>query len=468
MDDQSADLTTATVTDDAPVSEADGSAPASSALTDEHHDWASSFCGINTKASDAGGSSDSGGGLLSGIADAAASLAGSVSGVVDTVVADATNTVTQAVDSASDAALRTEGVLGNEVKVAAQAEDRLVASVASAAGKVEKAVKDAGSLGVLADRTVQGVIDADASGARALLDEAPLPDSVKQVGDDVVTFEKGVAEGGYSAAKGMLTGAEAAVSLIDGKDLVDGVVGLSLATAGSSAGDGMLKEVEGDLATDMGAVDFTAKMLNPVGQVELGAQVVGGYQQAAAAGQGLEYIGKGVGVAAVTVLTVALGGEGGKPGEPPPGGGDPPGGGNPPGGGDPPGGGGKGGGGDPPGGGDDPPSDDGDPPQPKKRLSAKELRAKQQAEAAARKSGKPPAEDPQPDEKKQDHPEVGQKKVPLDVALDAAGIEMEPGERDRFGEWVIEEHGPGPHEHYDLSPESLEQLRRDVADFRGQ
>ena len=90
MDDQSADLTTATATADAPASAADGPAPASSALTDDHHDWVSAFTGIDTRAASSGGpaaasaSSDdaSGGGFFSGIANAVSDAASGVRGAV--------------------------------------------------------------------------------------------------------------------------------------------------------------------------------------------------------------------------------------------------------------------------------------------------------------------------------------------------------------------------------------------------
>jgi hypothetical protein len=105
---------------------------------------------------------------------------------------------------------------------------------------------------------------------------------------------------------------------------------------------------------------------------------------------------------------------------------------------------------------------------PRKKERAKDRRAKNRARTKAAKEGDPPADDLDPEnEGLHDGPEP--RKVPLDQALDNAGIRMDPEERDRFGEWIIEKHGTGgQHRHYGLSRSEVERLRNDVADFRGQ
>jgi hypothetical protein len=106
---------------------------------------------------------------------------------------------------------------------------------------------------------------------------------------------------------------------------------------------------------------------------------------------------------------------------------------------------------------------------PPKKMRAKDRRARDRARGKPGVNDDAPAADLDPEnEGVHEGPDAGEAKVPLDTALDRAGIEMDPEERERFGEWVKQGHKKGgQHKHYGLTPDDLDRLRNDVADFRG-
>jgi hypothetical protein len=356
MDDQALDTATTSETD--ATAAASGEAASSPSPTDEHHDWATSFCGIDTRAdsgSDAatGAVSTTGAGDLgnavvgastgalgatetdNSTADAAAQSAGAdasassmaATGSSGSLLGDAVGAVGGAVTAATDA-------VANVGSVALKSAEQGLGNVEAAVGNAGKALEAGASFGSVADGVVQSVADAGANVAHAAIGAAPLPDALKGAANTYVDFEKGVAEGVYSGAKGMVTGAIAATNMVDGVDLAQGVVGLGLSAAGIKEGDKMLADVKGDVTTNISAAEGMAKMATPIGQAESAAQVVQGFEQASAQGHGVEFVGKEFGNIGVNIAAGAFGGgEAGEPGEMPPGetppaggGGEPPGG----------------------------------------------------------------------------------------------------------------------------------------------
>jgi hypothetical protein len=415
------------VTDADPAS-ADQGATATREITGEQHDWASSFCGVDTRASNSGSSGDGFLGALSSaasavgnavssatssVADAAGSVvsaAGDAAGAASSVVTAAESVAGAAVNAAESVAVTAgagvAGAAGDAMSGVVNAGGALVndasqiaAGMASAAGdavsgvvnevetvadaglksagqavdkdeaaasKAGKALESGASLGTVTDQFAQSAFDAGADVAHDMVNAAPLPDALKDAASTYVDFEKGVGEGVFGGVKGMVTGAVASMKMVTGADLVEGAAGLAL----SAAGDKMLSDVKGDIETSVASAEFMAKMATPIGQAEFAVQAVQGFEQASAQGHGAEYLGKGVGQIGVAVAAAVIGGEAAEPGEVPPGDTSPvSGGGGEPlgggGGGEPPSGGG-GSGGEPPGssGGGEPPSSGGGGDEP--------------------------------------------------------------------------------------------------------
>jgi hypothetical protein len=123
---------------------------------------------------------------------------------------------------------------------------------------------------------------------------------------------------------------------------------------------------------------------------------------------------------------------------------------------------------------DEPSEDEGDAGDdeedyhPRNRERAKDRRARQREDARGRRNGDAPAKELGEDEGMHEGPEVGDAKVPLDKALDNAGVEMDEEEREAFGDWVKKGHKGGQHDHYGMNREEAERLRQDVEDFRSE
>jgi hypothetical protein len=158
MDDQSADLTTAIVTEDAPASAADDSAPASSALTDDHHDWVSAFTGIDTRAASSGGSTaasagsddESSGGFFSGLANAVSDAASGVVSTAENVASDVSHTVSDAASGVINTVETVAGDVGHTVSDAAN-------GVVDTAGKVASDI-GSGNFGDALGDAASGVV----------------------------------------------------------------------------------------------------------------------------------------------------------------------------------------------------------------------------------------------------------------------------------------------------------------------
>jgi hypothetical protein len=270
LDDQAAGTDgSATASQDAPASSASeaagsGSAGSGASLTDEQHDWASSFTGMDTRAgSDDGATSagaspsangDAPGGFFSGIANAVGSAAGSV-----------------------------------------------VGTVKSAAGAAGDAINTA----------MQESIDGNAAMMQSVVDAVPLPDSVHDLASGAIDFSKGVAEGAYAGVKGLAGGIVTGAAAVAKE-------GYALATdenAREQAAEGVLHGAEavGNFAAE--AVTDPSKaageMVDAAGQAvdtveKVATNVYQGYQAAAAQGHGAEFIGKGVGQVGVLVAGAVL------------------------------------------------------------------------------------------------------------------------------------------------------------------
>src|SRR5271165_2736946 len=159
MDDQSADSSTSAETVTANVSTSDD-ASSSSALTDDHHDWASSFCGIDTRASgdsssaSASGngqdSSSSSSGLWGALSSAASAVGDAASGALSTaasVAGDVGKTALDAAGGAMSTASQVVGDVGNTVGDAMSGAVSTAAQVGGdlASGNVGQAIGDATS-----------------------------------------------------------------------------------------------------------------------------------------------------------------------------------------------------------------------------------------------------------------------------------------------------------------------------------
>jgi trimeric autotransporter adhesin len=398
----------------------------STTLTDEHHDWASNFCGIDTRtqaetgsdssSASAGGNGgdSSGGGLLgalssaaSAVSDAASSAintaknvvsdaasgavstASQVAGNVDNTVGDAVSgavstaarvggdlasgNVGQAIGDAASGAVSTAGQVASDVgQVTGQAavaaseassglwgalkdaasgalntvenvagdvghtvEDAtsgIVNTVENVAGSVGGALSSAGgainksmhqadaasaSLESMVDSGVNSLIGTGADLAKKAISAAPIPQDLKNVGTTYVNFEKGVAEGVYTGVKDLASTAKSAVDMIDGTTLAKGAMKLADAAVNEDARKDLEKEVTDDVNQGIGIAKFAGEVLiNPSGVGEaIGKHIRDEYDKAAAKGEGDEFIGKGVGGAAVIAATFVVGGEGAEAGK---------------------------------------------------------------------------------------------------------------------------------------------------------
>ncbi len=182
---------------DSAAAPADASGSESS-LTDAHHDWVSSFTGIDTRATaTSSGSGDSGGGVwgaLSGAVSAAGSaVADAAGGVIDTVetaaggVADAVGKAAGTVADAAGGVVDTVetaagGVADAVVKAAgtvADAAGGVVDTVKTAAGDVADAVVKAA--GTVADAAGDAVVEAESAQYNAAMQT--LDAEIKNVAD---------------------------------------------------------------------------------------------------------------------------------------------------------------------------------------------------------------------------------------------------------------------------------------------
>jgi hypothetical protein len=314
MDDQSADLTTAAAPADAPISTADP-VPASSALTDDHHDWTSAFTGIATRGASsdasatASASSDdtSGGGFFSGIANAVSDAASGVistaknvandvghtvsdaaSGVVntvETVASDVGHTVSDAASGVVDTAGKVASDIGsgNFGDALGDAASGVVATTGHVVSDVAHTAVDAGSgllstAGKIVTDTEQTITDA-ATGAISTAGKV-VGDTAQAVaqaaGPDSMLGQAAGAVGNFStsAASGLVD----TVNTVNdfNKGVVEGVVGgvEGLAKGVVSLGDSVGQEAFA-LATDEKAREHAAQT------VLHGAEAVGNFAETA-------------------------------------------------------------------------------------------------------------------------------------------------------------------------------------------
>ncbi len=340
-------------------------AASASALTDDHHDWASAFCGIDTRATASSESSSSGGGLWDSLKDAASGALDTVENVasdVGSTVKDAASGIASTVETVATDVGHTaldvgKGVLNTAEKVGGDvvsgnfgqalgdAADGAVSTAGHALDDAAHTVVDAGS-GLLdtAGKVVAGGIQTAAHAATGVIStagkvaggvahtvaQAAGPDSLigraanaagglattaAGVAVDAVNttadFDKGVVEGVAGGVEGMAKGV---VSLGEGV----AKEGYALATD-EKARESALETVEhGAEAVGNFEVNLVTDPSKAFGQVEgavgsavdsaetMASGVYKGYQAAAAQGHGAEYIGKGVGQAAVVVAGAVL------------------------------------------------------------------------------------------------------------------------------------------------------------------
>ena len=121
----------------------DTSSDTDNSLTDDHHDWATSFTGIDTRASASGGSSS--GGLFSGIVNAVSDIAGGAVNTIKNVASDVGNTVADAASGVVNTIETTAKDIGHTVSDAASGVVNTVTTVAGdvAAGNLGDALGDA-------------------------------------------------------------------------------------------------------------------------------------------------------------------------------------------------------------------------------------------------------------------------------------------------------------------------------------
>jgi hypothetical protein len=158
----------------------------------------------------------------------------------------------------------------------------------------------------MVDGAVGSVIDDAASAAQKLVNDAPVSQGLKDVATTGINFEKGVYEGAYQGAKGLVGAVQTAGDVVSGAALLKGAGEVAAAAVSDDARKDLVKDVTDDInkANAMGNM-----IVNPIGSaISVGAQIKSGYDAAAAKGQTAEFIGKGVGIAAVVAATSALGG----------------------------------------------------------------------------------------------------------------------------------------------------------------
>lgn len=158
----------------------------------------------------------------------------------------------------------------------------------------------------IVDGAVGSVIDSAASAAQNLVNDAPVSQGLKDAATTGINFEKGVYEGAYQAGKGLVGAVQTAGDVVSGAALIKGAGEVAAAVVSDDARKDLLKDVTDDVnkANAMGNM-----IVNPIGSaISIGTQIKSGYDEAAAKGQTAEFIGKGVGIAAVVAATSAIGG----------------------------------------------------------------------------------------------------------------------------------------------------------------
>jgi hypothetical protein len=296
--------------DDAPSSDSSGAA-----LTDEQHDWASAFTGIDTRAASDNGAAaagasapaaDSGGsgGFFSGIANAVSDVASGALNTVENVASDVGHTLSDTASGIVNTVETTASDIGHTLSDAAGGVVNTVTTVAGdvtsgnfgdALGDAEKGaattfgqvvddtahtVVDAGSgllntVGKIITDTNQTMTDA-ATGVVATTGKAvsDVAQGVAQAaGPDSVIGQAASAVGDASTA--VASGAVSAINTMNdfNKGVVEGVVGgvEGMATGLVSLGEGVAKEGYA-LATD-------EKAREQAGQTVLhGLQAVGNFE----------------------------------------------------------------------------------------------------------------------------------------------------------------------------------------------
>jgi hypothetical protein len=136
--------------------------------------------------------------------------------------------------------------------------------------------------------------------------EAAAPDLVKGVEGAAKTYADysvGVAEGAWAGVQGLASAAQTATDVMDGVALNKALTKLGTAAIDEKARKELVKEAGDDWNKAKAAAEFAGNAVNdPVGTgIKVGKQVKAGYDKAAAAGHGAEFIGKGVGQAAMIV-----------------------------------------------------------------------------------------------------------------------------------------------------------------------
>jgi hypothetical protein len=155
------------------------------------------------------------------------------------------------------------------------------------------------------DNAVGGAINYMADGTTKLVDSAPVPDALKDAAKTGIRLEKGIYEGVYQGAKGLVGAVQSAGELASGVTLAKGVAEVAEATVSDEARKDLIKDVTDDV-NKVNTIGKTA--VNPVGSlIDIGSKVVTGYQQAP---DKVEFVGKGLGLAGVVAATAAVGGVG--------------------------------------------------------------------------------------------------------------------------------------------------------------
>lgn len=168
--------------------------------------------------------------------------------------------------------------------------------------KAQSAATDA-SADALANTAINDVT----GGMRIAVNAAPVPQGVKDAAATGINFEKGVFEGAYVGVKGLAGAVQTAGDVVSGVALAKGAAEVGEAIVSNDARKDLISDVTGGINK---AAAYGNMIANPIGTaIGVGTQVVEGYEQASAQGQTAEFLGKGVGMAAVATLAAAVGGE---------------------------------------------------------------------------------------------------------------------------------------------------------------
>ena len=164
--------------------------------------------------------------------------------------------------------------------------------------------------GDAASAAVGSVIDKGVALAQDAISAAPLPDAIKSGASTYVDFEKGVAEGVVTGVKDLADMAQSATDMITGVTLAKTTAKLGQAAVDANARKALVQDAKDDWNKAKAVAGFAATLVTDptsVG-VAIGQKIKDGYDKAAATGHGAEFIGKGVGQAAVIVGTSLIGG----------------------------------------------------------------------------------------------------------------------------------------------------------------